>query len=298
MMGKKCAGVVALVAVFLAARSVSAQLLIDFNSTTQDTGPHPEAGYQSYDAGHEIPADFVTQSYTATTLEGDVMISVTPAWPNTTANTVQQMIDRGAANDANWVGNNLDLLTDWIGSDVRTGGGGNGDWDRTEATTPTYMTLTLGGLPGGVYSWLSYHHDTEHMWTDFQVEISTDGGATFGAPFDLQMTDSTDEGNPASPMTFTGNPDPDPKNLPSTFTTTFTASGSDDVVLRFAPFVDGVDPVAVHKQFFGMNGFELTHVSGAVEVPAASTWALIILALAAFGAGTALIARRRPALAS
>ena len=40
--------------------SAPAELLIDFNSTTQDGGPHNEAGYQAYDAGHEVAADFVT----------------------------------------------------------------------------------------------------------------------------------------------------------------------------------------------------------------------------------------------
>ncbi|MEZ6119375.1 MAG: PEP-CTERM sorting domain-containing protein [Pirellulaceae bacterium] len=30
--------------------------------------------------------------------------------------------------------------------------------------------------------------------------------------------------------------------------------------LRFAPFADGVDSVAVHKQFFAMNGFEVPQV--------------------------------------
>ena len=41
--------------------------------------------------------------------------------PNTTDNRVQQMIDRGAGNDAQWLGSNLDLLTDFIGIDTRTG---------------------------------------------------------------------------------------------------------------------------------------------------------------------------------
>ena len=295
MFGLKSVSVVALTAVLLGSQPISAQLLIDFNSTTQDGGPHNEAGFQAYDAGHEAADAFVTPEYTATTLSGDVVISVTPAWPDTTDNRVQQMIDRAAGNDANWVGNNLDLLTDWIGTDARTGSGGNGDWDRTEATTPTALTLTLGGLPFGQYQWISYHHDTENVWADFQVEVSTDGGATFSAATDKQMTDSSPGGSPASPMTYTGDPDPDPRNLPSTYKTSFIASGDADVVLRFTPFLDPADATGVHKQLFSINGFELRHtlVPEPVEVPAVSTWGLIALALTTLCAGTFLLGRQR-----
>ena len=95
-------------------------------------------------------------------------MAVTPDWPNTTDNRVRQMIDRSAVNDAQWGGDKLDLLTDWIGIDTRTTSGGNGDWDRTPATTPTYLTLALSGLPAGTYEWTSYHHDTEQIWADVQ----------------------------------------------------------------------------------------------------------------------------------
>ena len=61
-------------------------LLVDFNSTNQDRGPHPQAEYQSYDAAHEVPADFVTRSFQAF----GTTIDITPAWPNTTDNRVQQ----------------------------------------------------------------------------------------------------------------------------------------------------------------------------------------------------------------
>ena len=254
--------------------AATADLLVDFNSTTQDSGPHNAAGYEPYDAGHEVAADFVTLNYNVTfALAGAATVSVTPAWPNTTDNRVRQMIDRSPGNDADWVGNNLDLVTDWIGSDSRTGSGGNGDWDRTGLTTPTYMTLHLSGLPAGTYDWLSYHHDTENMWSDFQVEISTDAGATYGAATDMQMTSSNTGGSPPATVIYTGSPDPDPKNLPSTFMTSLTADGVNDVVLRFAPFADGVDPVDTHKRFFGMNGFELT------QVPEPSTFAVLCLCL-------------------
>ena len=227
---------------------------VDFNSTNQDGGPHPHAAFQSYNAGHEVPGDFVPQTYSADLGSGPVNVTVTPAWPNTTAAQVQQMIDRTPGYDAQWVGDEIDLITDWIGVDSRVGLGGNGDWDRVSGT-PTYLTLTLSGLPMGDFRWVSYHHDTENVWADFQVEVSTDGGATYGAPLDMEMTSSSTGGAPANPSRQTGASDPDPRNLGATFMATINATGA-DVVLRFAPFWDG-GPNGVHKQLFAMNAFEL-----------------------------------------
>ena len=177
--------------VLLVAGNACASLLVDFNSTTQDLGPHNQSGYEAYSAAHEVSASFTTMIYNpAFAISGPASVSVTPAWPNTTDARVRQSIDRAAVFDANWLGNKLDLLTDWIGIDSRTGNGGNGNYDGTSGI-PTYMTLTLAGLPAGTYDWLSYHHDTEHMWTPFQVEVSTDGWTTYGSILAGQMTDST-----------------------------------------------------------------------------------------------------------
>lgn len=247
---------VALFVCLFCATDAPAQLLIDFNSLSQDGGPHNQEGYQAYDAGHEVALDFVTKEYEAMFFDEEYVISLTPAWPNTTDNRVQQMIDRSPSFDANWLGDDLDLITDWLGIDSRTGNGGNGNWDLTEFTTPTYMTLTIGGLPAGTYNWLSLHHDTEHCWCDFQVEISTDDGFSYSEPIFMEGTDSTPAGNPASPMEYQGLDDPDPRNLPSTFKTSFTTNG-DDVVFRFTPYTDGLNGVNVHKNIFGINGFEL-----------------------------------------
>ncbi|MBN1844442.1 MAG: lamin tail domain-containing protein [Sedimentisphaerales bacterium] len=228
---------------------MQAQLKVDFNSTNQDGGPHNQAGWSAYNAGHEVAADFVTVNYDG--------ITVTPTWPNTTANTVQQMIDRGAANDATWndAAGDLNLVTDWIGIDTRTGNGGNGDWNGT-AGTPTYLDLTIGGLPTGDYGWTSFHHDTEHCHGPFAVWLSTDGGVNFTQLADGLMTDSTPGGTPDSAVDgsyglVTG---PNAYTLPSTYHASFIANGTDDVVMRFALYA-GVLGSAVHNQIWGMNGF-------------------------------------------
>ena len=268
-----------LVVVAMMASPVSAAVIlqVDFNSN-QDSGgdsttagdpglsaaAHNQAGWSSYHANHEVAAEFSTANYGG--------ITVTPAWPNTTDNRVQQSIDRGAVNDNNWDNSlgYLNLVTDWIGIDTRTGNGGNGNWDGATGT-PTYMTLTLGGLAAGSYEWTSFHHDTEHCHGPFAVWISTDGGATFTPLPDGLMTDGTEGGTPDSGTVYGG---PDPYSLPSTYHVSFETDGTNDVVLRFAPYTGS----AVHRQIWGMNGFELAMfdspvamaprpTSGASDVP-------------------------------
>jgi len=224
-------------------------LLIDFNSTTQDGGPHPVGGvYRDYNAGHEVAADFDTKSYAAF----GTSVSLTPTWPDTDDNRVQQMIDRAGGNDGNWTGTDLDLITDFLGIDARTSNGGNGDYDGMTGT-PTTMDLTLGDLPGGQYEWTSFHHDTENVHTPFLMDISTDGGTTFERVGEFKMSSSSGGGNPANPDLEVG---PDPKSLTSTVVTEFSSDGS-DVVIRFIPLAQ----IAVHNQIFAINGFELIQTS-------------------------------------
>ncbi len=240
-------------------------LQVDFNSNQDDGGDsttagdpslsvanHNQDGWSSYHANHEVAAEFATAAYGA--------ISITPAWTNTTDPRVQQSIDRNnqrtdpiSSNDATWDNslNYLNLVTDFIGTDTRTSNGGNGDWDGTTGT-PTYMTLTIGGLAAGDYGWTSFHHDTENVFGPFAVWLSVDGGATFAQLADGLMTDGSAGGSPDSGATVSG---PDPYALPSTYTTSFTANGTDDIVLRFAPYSDAA---GVHRQIWGMNGFVLT----------------------------------------
>ena len=237
-------------------------LQVDFNSN-QDSGgdstaavdpglseaAHNQEGWSSYHANHEVAAEFSTANYDG--------ITVTPAWPNTTANTVQQSIDRASGNDATWddAAGDLNLVTDWIGIDTRTSNGGNGNWNGTTGT-PTYMTLTIGGLPGGNYAWTSFHHDTENCHGPFAVWVSTDGGANFTQLDDGVMTNGSTGGSPDS-GTETGGPDV--YTLPSTYHMSFVATGA-DVVVRFAIYADAV---GVHRQIWGMNGFVLETVATA-----------------------------------
>lgn len=254
-------------------------LWIDFNSLTQDNGPHPHPDYQAYDAGHEVPEDFVTREYEAF----GTTVSFTPTWPDATDNRTQQMIDRGtqsgldedgfpivSSHDANWLlgdvdllkeTGSLDLVTDWIGVDTRTGNGGNGDYDG-ENGDPTRLLFTLGGIPAGEYSWTSFHHDTENIHTVFLFDYSVDGGATFQPVGDgeYKMTNSATGSNPPEPQIYDGlNDDFEPiplTELPSTVQFNFDAVGQ-DVVLQFTP----LSADAVHTQILGVNGFQLEQLS-------------------------------------
>jgi autotransporter-associated beta strand protein len=236
-------------------------LFVDFNSTNQNGGPHQQSGYQAYNAGHEVSADFLAaRSYGAF----GTTVSLQVTWPDTTAATVKQMNDRPAASDANWIGQKPDLLTDWIGIDTRTTEGGRGNYDGTTGL-PTRMVFRFAGMPAGTYSYRSYHHDTENVVTPFRVEYSTNGGASFTiltGPF--RMTDSTAGGTPAGPQVYTGSGNQDPATLPSTVNFDLVAVGGQDLLVRYTPLSSSA---GVHAQLFGVNGIELR----AVTPPSAPT---------------------------
>lgn len=282
----------------LAAVSSAQVLRVDFNSNQDNGGDstlagppeasvanHNQPGWSSYHANHEVSAEFGTATYGS--------ITVTPDWPNTNDNRVEQSIDRGGqstvspfpatgGNDLNWndAAGDLNLVTDWLGIDTRTINGGNGDWDGVTGT-PTYMTLRLGGLSAAPYNWTSYHHDTENVHGFFRVELSLDGGATYTQLADGYMSDGTSLGTPDSAVAPYLGPQfgPDANSLISTYHTSFVADGANDVVFRFAPYSN----TAVHRQLWGINGFVLE------QVPEPST-----VALAAMGvAGLAWQIRRR-----
>lgn len=288
----------------VAAVSHAQVLLVDFNSNQDNGGDsttagppeasvanHNQPGWSSYHANHEVSAEFGTATYGS--------ITVTPDWPNTNNNNVEQMIDRGTQStvapfnatgsfDATWnnAAGDLNLITDWLGIDTRTSNGGNGNWDGVTGT-PTYMTLRLGGLNNAIYNWTSFHHDTENVHGFFSVELSTDGGASYVKLPDGYMSDGTAGGFPPStdPGFLGPQVGPDASTLISTYQTTFIADGVNDVVFRFAPYSN----TDVHRQLWGINGFVLEET----PIPEPSTVALAVLGAA--GLAWQLRRRRRAA---
>ncbi|MGC6583208.1 MAG: PEP-CTERM sorting domain-containing protein [Akkermansiaceae bacterium] len=244
-----------------AGATAQAALLIDFSNATSPLEP----GYEAYRATHENAASFTTQSYNPTfAVSGAANVSLTPAWPNTTDNRVQQLIHRNANNINQWNGSNTDLLSDFIGIDTRTANGGNGNYDGSTGTV-THMTFTLSGLPAGTYQYVSFQHDVENVWADFTVEVSTDGGSNFGPLGNGSMTSTSTGGNPDNPNDITTG---DALGLSSTYATSFTADGTNDVVVRYGVLAD----TQVHRQILAVNGFQLS------QVPEPSSAALSFLA--------------------
>ncbi len=224
----------------------SAQLRVDFNSTNQEGGPHNQSGFQSYQAAHEIAADFTAaRSYSAF----GTTVTLKASFPDSADPRTMQMFDRPASDDVRWTGAWPDLLTDWIGVDTRTASGGNGSYDGSTGT-PTRLLLRLGNLPAGTYTWRSYHHDNKDQNGNFAVKLSTDGGTTYTSIGTFEMTAGIASEDPAQ----TGAVNPDPRALPSTVSFPITANGAQDVVVAFVPLPVGTD---IAQQFFGCNAFEL-----------------------------------------
>jgi hypothetical protein len=235
-------------------RPAANQFWLDFDNA--DT-PNPQPGFLSYSASHEVAESFTRHAYSVF----GTTVGLTPSWPDTTDNRVEQMYDRGDTATLLWSGDLRPLVRDWIGLDSRTGNGGNGAFDGTTGT-PTRLVLTLDGLPADTYTWRSFHHDVEKIHGMFLVEVSTDGGATF-APVagtlpdgTFPMTSSTGGATPPADMLYRGFANPgslSPNDLPSTIGFTFTADGAHDVQIRFTPYTTA----QVHRAFFTLDGFQL-----------------------------------------
>lgn len=228
-----------------------AQLKVDFNSTTQDGGPHNETSYQPFNAAHEAATPPAAQNYSA--LGGTITVEL--SWPNTSSQTVRQLIDRSSTNDGNWGRTHIDLLTDWAGADTRTSQGGNGAFTGSSGT-PTDMVLSLGGLSAGDYEFTSYHHDTENMVAEFTVELSVDDGTNYSQIGGTRrVTDSSTGGTPDGSQTYSAG-SWTIATLPSTVTFPFTVASSQDVKVRFR----ALSTTSVHQAFMLINGFEVEEV--------------------------------------
>src|SRR4030043_542820 len=132
-----------------------AQLKIDFGVTASPV----ESGYQAYTATHEVGNTFTPQSFEAF----GRTVTVTLTWPSNPADTAKQMFDRTTDARYAYTGEHGDLLRDWTGTDGRV-------------TNADPLVLTLSGLPTGVYSWLSYHHDGIDQTGVFSVTVKDASG--------------------------------------------------------------------------------------------------------------------------
>ena len=120
-------------------------LKVDFGLST---GP-VQSGYQGYFAVNAVPSSFTAQSYSVF----GTTVTIRPTWVAGAVAGAMRMVDRGGGSDT------PDLLRDWIGTD-----------NRQQPGDP--MTLTISGLPPGLYSWLSYHHDTGNQTGPFDVTVN------------------------------------------------------------------------------------------------------------------------------
>lgn len=224
---------------------------------------HHQSGYLCYHAEHEVTTTFVAATYEVNfSGTGAATVTMTPEWPNTDSNLVRQAIGRSEGQAGSWLGMKQNLVRDWIGADSRAANGGNGAWDGTTGT-PTYFQLRFGGLPAASYEMTAFMHDVEHMNCNFTIEISTDGGTTFGDIIEGQMTNGLSAGNPAGNEVLPGTEpnviDGDPADLSSTQLLTFDAVAGQEVVIRFAPLSNAIN---VHTEFVGLNGFEMIQTGG------------------------------------
>jgi len=141
--------------------ALSAQdLKIDFSQT----GGPVEAGYVGYFADHEKPATFTPQTYSA--FGGADNITLAPTFggvPQDGKNP--QMIKRGSGSD---------LLIDWLGIDNRAQNGFEGN----------PITLTISGVPAGMYRLTTTHHDTDNQTGLVNITVTDADGPRFIENFD------------------------------------------------------------------------------------------------------------------
>ncbi|MES2707505.1 MAG: hypothetical protein V4726_12985 [Verrucomicrobiota bacterium] len=232
-----------------------AGLLIDFSHGPavvggQAAGTQLMNGYQTFTADHEINGSVDrTEIYPAFGSQ----VSLKVAFPDTTGAGVKQLINRPDGNNANYKGEKVDLLRDWIGIDARLASGGRGTEEFTS------MTFTLTGLPAGNYQYRSYSHDTELQHPDFEVGIADAVGTRTEGPFTMTASTNNATTNPAPVNPGLGE---GPEILPSTVTVAVRSDGTNPVVITYR-----CREAAGTASVFGVNGFELTGTGAVTEVP-------------------------------
>lgn len=183
-------------------------LKIDFSQTN---GP-VEEGFEAYRADHEVAATFTAQDFTAF----GTTVTILPTWASGAAPAAMQMIDRTSSGRNGYTGEHAALIADWTGTDTRQ--------------TGNPMTLTISGLPGGTYQWLSYHHDTDDQTGIFNVTVNDATGSVTTEGLDISHS-ATDVADRVDGF----------ENV-MTFSTVIVASGTDDVTLVF-DLTSATDPV-------------------------------------------------------
>lgn len=206
----------------------TANLKVDFG---RETGP-VSAGFEGYTAQHESPQTFTAQSFPAF----GTTVTLTPQWADGAGAAAMQMIDRQANT---YPGERVELLQDWIGTDGRASG--------------NPMTLVLGGLPTGVYGWLSYHHDNDDQTGVFDVTINDAAGQTRITGLDISHSNPRN-GDPKVVLGF--------ENV-TRLEAVLVSNGTDDVTLQF-DHTSATSPVSL--AFFVMNGLELEALNSCLNV--------------------------------
>lgn len=178
----------------LTAATHAATLSIDF----QPTGGTTAAGYQ--------PFEFTTQGafpVSSNYAEFGSTISISVSSANVGDNLDNRSIQRN--------GDPTDVRNDWLGVDARNVAGGS-----PEAT----FTITISGLPAGLYTWDSILHDGG-------TGVSGAGQGNIFGNIRTTFTDATGTVNGTSVISAenpAGGGGPQPQ---SNFTTNFTSDGSD-----------------------------------------------------------------------
>jgi hypothetical protein len=197
-------------------------LKVDFNGNNYGSViVQTQAGFQAYNARNEVPADFVPVNYSAF----GTTITVTPTWASgASAAAMQSWWRDNAYGYSTDPADMLDLVIDWIGTDIRQVG--------------DPLTLTISGLPAGTYSWRSYHHDTQNQTGHFSVTVNDAAGSVTTTGLQVSSSQSL------SDLTLTD---------VTKFETQIVSDGVNPVALVF----EATD-TPNYNTMFVMNGFEVS----------------------------------------
>jgi hypothetical protein len=198
----------------------AATLALDFQPTGGTTAP----GFQAFEATNQtIPVAGTNYAAFGST----VTVSLA------TANLPDGNLDfRAVARN----GTANSLTNDWIGVDTRAAG------------MNVTLTVNFAGLPAGLYSWLSTHHDGAPT-----TAPATSNGNLSGMP-DYSFTDAS--GVRTGILNLSSQLDNDPV---STFATTFRSNGVAPV--SFSMIMDnGQGDVPANALFAFINGVQITNI--------------------------------------